>query len=490
MVKSPNATYRPGAPMSNVPELVLQNNPAAAELASFLRKKVDDMVGQEGTFSRREQVALELTNEAVRRMLEQDLQQRADRQAPELLIDGVRCRQHEPGTVAYHSLCGPLRIRRYTYRAVGVRNGPTLAPLELETGLIEGATPALAYDVAQAYAKNDMRSHHEDLLAARRIPPSRTTLEAMAKSIGHQAQVHVPQIEPLVRQQEAVPQQAQGLTLGLDRTSVPMEEERAPGQAPKTRRKVRSKPYVRKAPPPVDVNWRMAYVGTVTLHDAEGHELISRRYTALPHEEPEVIVNRIMADVQAYRDKRPDLNIAVLQDGAPELWNAVRPALSVVTERWDEAIDRFHLEERLGEALGLLPIDSTERRRLWEAWTQRLDQDDEAIDAIESTLRAWHGKLDPVAAGKLWEHLVYLRNNKDRMRYASLLRKGLPIGSGITEAACKSVIGQRTAGSGQRWHDEGLAAVLTLRALHRSDRLPSFWEHFARLYTRAICMAA
>jgi hypothetical protein len=474
--------------MSNVPELVLQNNPAAAELASFLQKIVDDMVGQEGTFSRREQAALELTNEAVRRMLEQYLQQRADRQTPELLIEGARYRQHEPGTVVYHSLCGPLRLRRYTYRAVGVRNGPTLVPLELEAGLIEGATPILAYDVAQAYAKNDMRSHHEDLLAARRVPPSRTTLEAMAKSIGRQAQIQVPHIEPLVRQQEAVPQQAQGLTLGLDRTSVPMEEERAP--PPKTRRKVRTKPYVRKAPPPVDVNWRMAYVGTVTLHDAEGQELISRRYTALPHEEPEVIVNRIMADVRMYTDKRPDLNIAVLQDGAPELWNAVRPALSLVTERWDEAIDRFHLEERLGEALGLLPIDSTERRRLWEAWTQRLDQDDDPIDAIESTLRAWHGKLAPATAGQLWEHLVYLRNNKDRMRYASLLRKGLPIGSGITEAACKSVIGQRTAGSGQRWHDEGLAAVLTLRALHRSERLPSFWEHFARLYTRGICMAA
>ena len=234
----------------------------------------------------------------------------------------------------------------------------------------------------------------------------------------------------------------------------------------------------------------MAYVGTVTLHDAEGHELVSRRYTALPHEGPEVIVKRIMADVRAYRDQRPDLHLAVLQDGAPELWNAVRPALSVVTKTWDEAIDRFHLEERLGEALGLLPIDSTERRRLWEAWTQRLDQDDDAIDAIESTLRAWHGKLAPAAAGKLWEHLVYLRNNKDRMRYASLLRKGLPVGSGITEAACKSVVGQRTAGSGQRWHDEGLAAALTLRALHRSERLPRFWEHFARLYTRDVRMAA
>ena len=66
------------------------------------------------------------------------------------------------------------------------------------------------------------------------------------------------------------------------------------------------------------------------------------------------------------------------------------------------------------------------------------------------------------------------------MRYARLRAVGLPVGSGVTEGACNSVIKLRTTGGAQRWRPEGLAAVLTLRALHMSDRLPRFWANFAR----------
>lgn len=476
--------------MRKLPEIALQNTTLLAPLVSVLQGGIEGIAGAQASFQRLEQLALELTNEAVRQVLEQDLERRATNYPPEVLIEQVRYRQHEPGEVTYHSLCGPLVVTRYSYRPVGVRNGRTVIPLELEAGLIQGATPELAYNVSLGYAKHDMRSHHEDLVAAHRIPPSRSTLERMAKNIGQQVKAELVHIEPVVREQERVCDEARGLTLGLDRTSVPMEEERAVGQAPKTRRKKRTKPYQRRAPPPVDVNWRMAYVGTVTLHDAQGQELVSRRYTALPNEEIQGLVGRMMADVREYLKQRPQLNVAVVQDGAPELWGGIRTGLEAeeVVKEWDEAIDRYHLQERLGKAVGLLPLSPQERQGLLEAWAKRLDEDDAAIDGIERTLRVWYGKLDETEACRLWEHLVYLRNNKNRMRYASLLGKGLPVGSGVTEAACKSVIGQRTAGSGQRWHEEGLDAALTLRAIHRSERLPRLWEQFAHRHTKAVGM--
>ena len=74
-------------------------------------------------------------------------------------------------------------------------------------------------------------------------------------------------------------------------------------------------------------------------------------------------------------------------------------------------------------------------------------------------------------------HLTYLENNGHLMRYARLRKVGLPVGSDVTEGACKSAIEMRTNGSGQRWRPEGLEAVLTLRAVHRSDRLPRFWAN-------------
>lgn len=69
------------------------------------------------------------------------------------------------------------------------------------------------------------------------------------------------------------------------------------------------------------------------------------------------------------------------------------------------------------------------------------------------------------------------------MRYVTLRIAGLPVGSGVTESTCKTVFGLRTKRSGQRWREAGLRGVVTLRALHQSDRLPRFWNHLSRPYT-------
>jgi hypothetical protein len=50
----------------------------------------------------------------------------------------------------------------------------------------------------------------------------------------------------------------------------------------------------------------------------------------------------------------------------------------------------------------------------------------------------------------------------------------------------KNTIGQRAKGCGQRWLEQNLRGVLTLRALHQSDRLPRFWTPFSRCYTAKV----
>ena len=66
------------------------------------------------------------------------------------------------------------------------------------------------------------------------------------------------------------------------------------------------------------------------------------------------------------------------------------------------------------------------------------------------------------------------------MRCVSLIEAGLPNGSGVTESAAKTVVGQRAKKSGQRWGEPELRGVLTLRSIHHSDRLPRFWDRFSR----------
>ena len=60
-------------------------------------------------------------------------------------VDGVIYQRHEPGIVRYFTLCGAVDIERWTYREMGVRNGPTLVPLDLDAGLVERTTPALGF---------------------------------------------------------------------------------------------------------------------------------------------------------------------------------------------------------------------------------------------------------------------------------------------------------------------------------------------------------
>jgi hypothetical protein len=91
--------------------------------------------------------------------------------------------------------------------------------------------------------------------------------------------------------------------------------------------------------------------------------------------------------------------------------------------------------------------------------------------------------LKKKARTALDEHLTYIENNKDRMKYAKLLRRGLPLGSGVTESAAKNVIGLRAKRSGQRWSQPGLRGVLTLRALLKSERLHPFWTRLSRRHT-------
>ena len=479
--------------MGTVQQFPVQGNPTtapAATLAGVLREVVDAKVGPEASFAQREAAALALANDATRLFLQDDLLAMVDRYGEHIEVEGACYKRHELGTVRYYTLCGTIDLERWTYRAMGVHNGPTVVPVDLEAGLVERTTPALGARIMLGYAKNHMRSAEEDMQADHRCPPSRSTLERVAKAMGTAARRVAPQIERRVRQAERVPEGAVAIVLGLDRTAVPMEEDLADGTPPKRRR---TTPYVRTPPAPVTVNYRMAYVGTVSFHDAEGTELATRHYGAAAHEAPtDRLVRPMLADLRHALQQMPTLAVGVVQDGAPELWNLL--AAAVVAEplvtRSYEAIDRYHLNERLADLLRGLEPDAAARTAQLSRWNDSLDRNDQAIYRIRAWVRDQHAAAlthnDRSQLDQIAPHLTYLENNASLMRYARLRAVGLPVGSGVTEGACKSVIKMRTNGGGQRWRPTGLSAVLTLRALHQSDRLPRFWANFARRYRKEV----
>ncbi len=446
---------------------------------------------EEHSFEEFEHTLLELCNEVSRRILSGRLKELSKEfETDYLLIGGDRYKRHACGAVEYHSLCGSMKIERYTYRQTKIRNGPTVVPLDLAACLVERATPALAFRAALGDAQCPGRQWEEQLKASHRQPPSRSTLERMAKKIGETVRDVAPEILPVIREKEKLHNEAVAVSIGLDRTTIPMEEKvrkdlymRDPGD------RRRKKPYVRKQPDPVVVNYRMGYVGTVSLRGIDGESIQTHKYGCSADVDPSQILKSMTDDLVHIQNKRkaaglPQLPMGIIQDGAPEMWNLVEPALKKAFpgKRYEKCIDRFHLMERLAESLKALKDPMFDRNVQLNDWRLVLEKDDKAIDKIERFIIKYRNrlcKLNRLSAANaeiLRTHLVYIKNNKRYMRYASMRQKGLPTGSGATEGACKSLVMIRTKGCGQRWHSRGVNSVLTLRSLYMSDRLPPFWE--------------
>lgn len=66
-------------------------------------------------------------------------------------------------------------------------------------------------------------------------------------------------------------------------------------------------------------------------------------------------------------------------------------------------------------------------------------------------------------AKQIATELAYFTTNTHRMRYAHYRRLGMFIGSGVVEAGCKNVIGQRLKQSGMHWSTRGATGITTLR---------------------------
>jgi len=66
------------------------------------------------------------------------------------------------------------------------------------------------------------------------------------------------------------------------------------------------------------------------------------------------------------------------------------------------------------------------------------------------------------------------------MNYASFANRNLPIGSGPTEAACKTIVKERMCRSGMRWTRTKGKSVLTLRAIHKSKQWNATWNEYRR----------
>ena len=119
-----------------------------------------------------------------------------------------------------------------------------------------------------------------------------------------------------------------------------------------------------------------------------------------------------------------------------------------------------------------------------ESWCHRLKHEPGAAAALVADLEQRGDALGKARLpAEVEAALTYLRNQLKggRLDYPALVAQHVPIGSGVTEAACKVLVKQRLCGSGMRWKERGAAAVLSVRVLtYTAGRWSQFWGKIDR----------
>jgi hypothetical protein len=363
----------------------------------------------------------------------------------------------------YYTKAGAVTVTRSLYREVGKRNGKTVDPVSLRAGVVEGGwLPETAKAMAYLVQGGTSREAEATAKQLGRLPYSRPSFERVAHAVGAlYAAAHKDVEEKLVHEMD-VPAEAASVSVSLDRVSVPMEE---PREKPVGRPK-------RGAPKkPIARNFRMAFCGTVTLHDGEGKALRTLRYGRMPQGDADDLCKGLAGDVLAFLEKRPDLHVATLVDGAAEMRNRLREELTpdILQTPVHELVDFWHAVEKLSAAAQVIAPSETEALRA--RWKLRLLNSPSAVGHILAELR--QSGLEQVRVGEgrpVHDAITYLENNGERMDYASARKLGLPIGSGNVEATCKSLVAVRMKRPGSRWKESTGEHVIQLRALALSDR--------------------
>lgn len=161
-------------------------------------------------------------------------------------------------------------------------------------------------------------------------------------------------------------------------------------------------------------------------------------------------------------------SLVFVADGAKWIWNrteALRDALNLDPESFQEIVDYFHVVERLTELSKTQTRWGEDIRVEWLLeQKRRLKAGD--IEAIEDVVRVIGTRpdADMETEGKYWSR------NRERLRYGAFREKKFPIGSGAVESAVRRVVNLRMKGASITWTEEHAEGILHLRAHAKCGR--------------------
>lgn len=377
--------------------------------------------------------------------------QKFDADGSPILVGNVKMTSKGKNNQTYQTPYGSILIKRHTYQSS--KGGEIYCPLEEKARIIRRATPKFAQQISHKYSNMNAPAVRNDLIENHHRKVAHSYLQDVSEYVGAIAQAKEEVWEYALPELE---QAVSSVGIGLDGAYVLMRED----------------------------GWRESMVGNISLYGVDGQRLHTVYIGEAPEYGKGTFFQRLEHEISKTKQHHPNAQYLGIADGAKTNWTFLRKH----TDK--QLLDFFHVTEYLAQvAYAAYPGKTDKPKR--EVWLHerchQLKHESGAAEQLILEMEKLSRKtsLTKKIKDDLSVALTYFKNHRHMMDYSLHLEKKLPIGSGVTEAACKTLVKQRLCGSGMRWKNTGAKVVLSLRALVQSKgRWSQFWEKINQFGTR------
>lgn len=383
----------------------------------------------------------------------------------------------------YLTHAGKVTVERSLYRA----DGQCICPLELQAGIVEDYwTPSAARLGCYVTALLSPYQGEKLFQEFGSLQPSKSSLTRLSTKIGKKWDAQHAQLEQAICQNIEIPEESVTISASLDGIMIPLNKKEENGyRAPELEdqpSKEEQRIYQEKKE---KAFYREASCAAINFYDEAGERLKTLRFGRMPEAGKKTLKALIQQTMDTIISRQPELNIIKIADGAVDNWRFLSEKL--LPGQGIEVLDYFHASDHLNDAFELAyGKGSTKAISQYKKYRSLLKNEVGGVEKVINTLRYLSKKMPKNE--KLKTELNYFRNNRHRMQYAQVIEANYPIGSGVTEATCKTLVTQRMKCAGMRWDINGGQGVLTSRSLIQSELFNRGWEILSDNYIKEITL--
>lgn len=351
------------------------------------------------------------------------------------------------------TVLGKVKVKRNYYYDKECKQG--WLPKDRELG-IEGSSysPGMRRMISRIGSNRPFALGEEDIIEIAGLQVNSKAIERNCHEIGKECEIFISQI----KEEEKI-SPAETMYISMDGTGVPVvkaETKNRIGKAPDGQAKTREA--------------KLGCIFTQTKLDEQGFPERDEQSTTYVGsiENAEEFSKRIYAEANR-RGFEQAKRVCVIGDGAAWIWNIAHEKF------WNaiEIIDIYHAREHYWNCAKTVLGTNTQRLKQWTD-KRKEELDSGKVESVIKALKRLRHRSEETK--KMLDTTVkYFEQNKERMRYNKFRAEGLFVGSGVIEAGCRSVIGQRLKQSGMHWTVSGANSIIALRCCILSRRWEDFW---------------